>query len=189
MTMIQLTSKLKGIALAVSVYMVCFGWLDKSYSQTYPTHTNSPCFSVYVVYDTLGTSCDDATVCGPNPNDTHTCDKCVIVTICTDSCTGVNPYEFTIVSRSNTDCHSVCSSGDFTYSATPSGSSCSWYNTRKIWYKNVNGVPDNTCASFRICRNTKGTNAPPAHQTYDITVTSPATPQCNGHVCDFSVTF
>src|SRR6185295_961233 len=104
-------------------------------AQTYPQVGGSPCFSVtatYVTDTSVSGRCNNG-ACRTNPVDIIPCNNCVDVTICMDSCSGLNLKQFGIVSSSSTDCHSVCSpTGDFLYNTDPTGSTCSWYNARVI---------------------------------------------------------
>ena len=189
MTMIHLTSKLKGIALAVSVFMVCACWVSTSFAQYPQVSTQSNCFTTSVSAVTDGSKCDPSSldICGSSPSDEETCYICADVTICLDKCSGISPTKIRIESVSSTDCHSVCSpTGDFNsnYPNDP-GYTCSWNNPRDLIYATAGGIPDNGCASFRICRNTKGTNSG-THQHYRITILAPANAHCGMTQCGYA---
>ena len=174
----------KRISFAIS-FLVLFSFCSNIMLAQSVTQTSN-CFSISVVGVTDGTQCSCTNTCGTNPYDGQQCTICVDVTICMDSCSGINPSAFTVTSESSTDCHTVCSpTGDFTNCATCGevGDLCSWSNPRTMLSTHAGGVADNTCVHFRICRNSTGTDAPPAHQTYDIAIAHPLNPNCGGIPC------
>ena len=165
---------LKGIAFALPLFVLFACCSSIVYGQAI-TITQSNCFTI--VFDTAQLSCD-LNHCN-NPKEY--CTDCRTFKIVSDKCTGLYPTGFTVVSTSNTDCHSVCSPGDFNIDDLPSGfpgSWCSWYNPRIMRTVASGGIPDLGSAKFTICHTPL---APPSKRTYTISL--PAGIQCNGVDC------
>ena len=177
----------KGIALAIS-FIVFFSYCSSSlFSQT--VTQQSDCFGTRVTAVTDGTRCNTNTndLCGHNAFDEDVCAACVDVTICMDSCSGIDPTEISVSSESLYDCHSVCSpNGDFhnCSDCLPGDrhDTCGYFQERVLVYNGMGGIPDNHCASFRICRNSKGTDDG-SQQTYDIAILLPANAHCGSTQC------
>lgn len=168
---------LKGIAFAIPLFLL-LACCSAVFAQ--PVIVNSNCFTI--LNDTGTNICSTTSTCdidpSPNGTDMHLCERCHTFRIVTDKCTGLNPSTFTVVSSSSTDCHSVCSPGDFNIDDLPSGfpgSTCSWYNPRIMRYVGSGGIPDLTTVRFTIC------HAANTSQTYTISL--PPGTKCNGIDC------
>ncbi len=167
----------KGIALAISFFVLFACCHNTIYAQR--VTTLSPCFTVTITSVAAGAGCNTG-VCGHEGWTPVGCSDCFKVTIKSDKCAGLNPNTFTVTSSATNDCHSVCSpNGDFTNDTHDPGASCSWYNPRTLYYKNIAGIPDNSVASFIICRN--GSNGSKAVYTISCGCS------CNGVLCTDAV--
>ncbi|MEI8134488.1 MAG: hypothetical protein WCH46_05335 [bacterium] len=197
----NLNSKLKGIALAVSIFAMCACSGLSLFAQ--PTISQqSNCFTISAVAAQDSNGCSGDGMCGPNANNVKHCQACIIVTLCMDKCTGILPTKFQVSSVSSTDCHSICSAdadvaildgncADGVICTTGGGCSkkCSYCDPRELGYtgNSGNGLADNGCLSFRICHRY---DSPYVQQTYHIKISAPNNSQCGGSQCtDAIITF
>jgi hypothetical protein len=174
--------QLKGIVLTIPVFLFV-SFYSSAYGQTV---TQSNCFSITAAPKSSTVDQCTTNTCRTGSED-YQCDTCVIVTIKSDKCLGLNPTTFKITSAGDEICYSVCSgsSPDFNVIHGPSGGilDCSWYNPRIISYNIAGGIPDNGTATFMICHSKAA-----GSQTFTISL--PPGTTCNGTPCtSATVTF
>lgn len=188
---------LKGIAFALPLFLL-FACCSSSVFAQPATITQSNCYTItedtsHYVCDTMyhlpqGDRPKSCNVGGNYGN--HNCTYCKTFRICMDKCTGLNPTTFTVTSSSSTDCHNVCSQGDFNiFDQWGNGfEDCSWLNPRVMVSVISTGIPDLQCVKFTICRAIPPGVTPIPTQTYTISL--PAGTSCGGVACgNATITF
>jgi hypothetical protein len=163
-------NQLKGIALAVSVFLLCIGFNSSVFAQV-----QSNCFTISV--DTTSLVCEQGDCGTPSQH----CTECRKITITHDKCAGLVITDLVIISKADDDCHTVCSpSGNFTL--TSGTAVCSWANPRVLTHSSSGGISWLGTATFMICHTAGGA------QSYKISLPSGTT--CGGTTCtDAEVTF